>query len=98
MALNRKLTPLLAGRVINSILPGEGMLWIVFSDGSELRIKNTASAPHEPFIGRAVQRVRQAGNSMTIDFDDQASLEITLAEATSSVMLRNKDCVLEYTD
>jgi hypothetical protein len=98
MALNRKLTPLLAGRVINSFLPEEGTLWIVFTDGSELRIKNTASALHESFIGRTVQRVRQDGTSMTIDYDDDTSLEITLAEATSSVMLRNKDCVLEYAD
>ncbi len=98
MALNQKLTPIVAGRIIQSTHLEEGKLWIVFTDGSELKIKTPASELQEPFIGRAVHRVRQAGTTMTIDFEDDTSLEITLAEATSSVMLRNKNCVLEYAD
>lgn len=98
MALNQKLTPILAGRIIKSTRLDDSIHWIVFTDGSELKIKTQDSQSHDPFIGRAVHRVRQAGTTMTIDFDDDTSLEITLAEATSSVMLRNKNCVLEYAD
>ncbi len=122
MALNRKLTPILAGRTIQAIRQEEALLWIDFADGSQMKIKVAAPAPAEApapaqapfsfeapssaetpastqsFENRSVTRVRQTGPAMTIDFEDGASLEIALAEASSSVMLRDKDRVLEYAD
>ena len=98
MALNRKLTPLLVGRIIHTILQDEGLLWIIFNDHSEMRVKIGAPASHESFNGRIVQRVRQEDTWLSIDFDDKTSLEITLAAPTSCVMLRKKDCTLEYSD
>lgn len=98
MTLNQKLTPLLAGRVVHTILQEDDILWIIFKDGSELRIKTLTPVPREPFIAHAVLRVLQADTSMVIDFGDNTSLEVTLAGPTSSVMLRSKNCSLEYAD
>jgi len=128
MALNRKLTPILSGRIIQAIRREETLLWIDFADGSQMKVKisvpasseaptssealasseapassevlatSVAPTKAESFETRSVKRVRQTGPAMTIDFEDGSSLEIALAEATSSVMLRDKDRVLEYAD
>ncbi len=122
MALNRKLTPILAGRVVQAIRNEENLLWIDFADGSQMKIKiampasseapasaavtgsvetpatDEALGSYKSFEARSVIRVRQTGPAMTIDFADGDSLEIALAEASSSVMLRDKDRVLEYAD
>ena len=98
MALNRKLTPVLAGRTVQSVSQENNMLWITFADGSVMKVKTSAGGSNEAITGRAVNRVRQAGNTMNIDFADGTSLAVALAEPTSSVMLRDKNGVMEYAD
>ena len=98
MALNKKLTPILEGRTVHSVLQEENVAWIIFTDHSEMRLKIASPVSHESFNGRCVCRVRQEGTWMSLDFDDDTNLEITLAAPTSSVMLRKNDCSLEYAD
>jgi hypothetical protein len=49
-------------------------------------------------LNRTVKKVRQRGDLMDLDFEDGSFAEIKLAEATSSVMLRDRDNKLEYAD
>jgi hypothetical protein len=98
MALNQKLSPLLEGRMVHTIMQDEELLWIIFTDHSEMRVKIAAPVPHVSCNGRIVQRVQQEDTWMSIDFDDKTNLEITLAAPTACVMLRKKDCSLEYAD
>ena len=98
MALNRKLTPLIAGRTVKSAVQADTVLSIGFGDGSTLRIKTAgAGAVAIPASG-TVKTVRQKADVLTLDFADGSSAEIKLAEATSSVMLRNGAGALEYAD
>lgn len=97
MALNRRLTPIVAGRTVKSASQNENMLSIIFSDGSEMKIKGTAE-PGDRFVDRIVKTIRQKGNELHLDFTDSTSLEVSLAEPTSSVMLRDETGKLEYAD
>lgn len=98
MAANRKLTPLLSGRTVQSVSLEENLIRIAFTDGSTLRIKTALPAPEIDFSGRRVQKVRQTQALMNLDFEDGSTAEIRLAEAMSSVMLRDGQGVLEYAD
>jgi hypothetical protein len=98
LALNRKLTPLIAGRTVKSAAQADAVLSIGFTDGSTLRIKTAGAGPVAIPPGGAVKAVRQRADVMNLDFADGSSLEIKLAEATSSVMVRNSAGALEYTD
>ena len=98
MAANRKLTPLLSDRTIQSVSQEENQIQIAFTDGSTLRIKTGLPAPEIGFSGRRIQKVRQTQALMNLDFEDGSTAGIQMAEAMSSVMLRDGQGVLEYAD
>jgi len=95
--LNRKLTPVLSGRTVNHTEQTDGVLKIKFDDGSVMKIK-TGSSFKDSITGKKVKAVRQKATEFDLDFDDGTSAVITLAEETSSVMLRNAAGELEYAD
>ena len=47
---------------------------------------------------RRIEKVRQEGATLHLDFADGSTMQILLAGATSSVMVRDKDGKLEYAD
>jgi hypothetical protein len=98
MGLNRKLTPLIAGRTIRTHRYLENLLEIAFTDGSIIRIKTSAPTGLDEYYGRTLRRVRQKDTLMQLDFADDTTAEVILAEAMSSVMLRDKHGVMEYAD
>ena len=98
MSLNRKLTPLIAGRTVQATDYKDRLLDIHFSDGSNLRIKATAAPHFETWPERVIKTIRQKGTAMHIDFTDGTTAEPVLAESMSSVMLRDKAGVMEYAD
>jgi hypothetical protein len=97
MASNHKLTAVIAGRTIASSANADGKMIIGFTDGSTMTVK-TAGNSNSASTGGAVKAVRQAGTTLDLDFEDGSTLEITTAEATSSVMVRDKSHAMEYAD
>ena len=98
MSLNRKLTPLISGRTIQSGAYRDGLLEIHFTDGSHLRIKATGAGQLDSLPGQTVKAIRQKDTSFYVDFADGTTATLPLAEAMSSVLLRDKDDILEYAD
>ncbi len=99
MAANKKLTGVIRGRTIKTASAGDGVLKITFDDNSAMKIKTgTATAAQEALSGHIMKSVRQQGTTMNLDFTDGSSVPVTLAEATSSVMLRDGQGALEYAD
>jgi hypothetical protein len=47
---------------------------------------------------RQIEKVRQEATTLYLDFADGSTMQISLAAQTSSVMVRDKDGKLEYTD
>ncbi len=95
---NRKLTPIITGRTIKAATQNDGVLNVTFNDGSTMRIKTGAEAPTGQMVGRTVKATRQGGIEMDLDMQDGTSVGVTLAEETSSVMLRDANGELEYAD
>ena len=95
--LNKKLTPIIAGRTIKSAEQAKGVLAIKFTDDSVMRIK-TGAPFKDSIAGKTVKAVRQKATEFDLDFDDGTTVKITLAAETSSVMLRDHAGVMEYAD
>jgi len=95
--LNRKLTPIIVARTVKSAKQTDDFLEIRFTDDSVMRIK-TGAPFKDSITGKTVKAVRQKATEFDLDFDDGTSTAITLAEETSSVMLRDKAGALEYAD
>ena len=98
MHSNQKLTKVIAGRTISGTTQADALLTITFSDGSTMKVKTAPSNTNSAATGGKVLKVRQDGTALTLDLEGGAALEITTAEATSSVMLRDKAGKLEYAD
>ncbi len=97
MASNHKLTALLKGRTITTMSSESTETSVTFSDGS-LMVIQTGGAVTGGAPGAIVHAVRQAGTTLTLDFEGGSSMQPVTAEATSSVMVRDRSHVLEYAD
>jgi len=99
MAANHKLTKLLSGRTISGTSQSaDHVLTVTFTDGSTLTVKTAPASTNTAATGGTIDKVRQQGVELDLDLKGGGSLAITTAEATSSVMLRDKDGKLEYAD
>jgi hypothetical protein len=100
MTRNRKLTPIIKGRSIVQLGWEGPTATLHFADGSVMRIHASAAPPRNapPAILGKVRAVRQSAEAIAFDFDTEASLQLSLAEPTSCVMLRDAKGVLQYAD
>ena len=100
MSRNQKLTPVIKGRTITQLTWDGPAAQLHFDDGSTLRI-HTSAAPANTAppatLGR-VMAVRQSLDTIAFDLEGPSTLEFTLAEATSCVMLRDAKGALQYAD
>jgi hypothetical protein len=97
MASNHKLSGILLGRTITATKHQDRKLLIQFTDGSVMTVK-TAGSVNTASTGGTVAAVRQAGTELHLDLDDGSTWTVETAEATSCVMVRDKNHVLEYAD
>lgn len=58
----------------------------------------TKAAANQTSTGGTVKSVMQGDTTITLQFEDGSKMDIPLAEASSSVMLRGKDNLMEYAD
>jgi hypothetical protein len=74
-----------------------GKMTIGFIDGSTMTVKTSGSS-NSASTGGTIKAVRQADTTLNLDFEDGSTLTITTAEPTASVMVRDKNHVMEYAD
>jgi len=58
----------------------------------------TSGASNSATTGGKIKAVRQQGVNLFLDFETGTTLEIQTAGETSSVMVRDKNNVMEYAD
>jgi hypothetical protein len=97
MALNQKLTRLIAGRTVSGADTDPAHCVVHFDDGSKMIVKVSAAPVSAESRGR-VTRVRQAGTELDVDLDGGATISFTTAEPMASVMVRDAKGVMEYAD
>lgn len=100
MARNQKLTPIIADRTIAQIGWDGAIALLHLDDGSVLRVHTPAAPAGDaaPLKLGTVRAVRQSTAAIAFDLVDGATLQLPLAEATSSVMLRDAKGAMEYAD
>ena len=100
MARNRKLTPIIAGRTIAQVGWDGATARLDFDDGSVMRVRTTAppTADAPPLKLGKVRAVRQSTEAIAFDLEGGSSLQLSLAESTSCVMLRDAKGTMEYAD
>jgi hypothetical protein len=100
MSLNQKLTHVIQGRTVSSIVSQDSKLHVTFGDGSMMTIKPGVTAEPVPSAMGEIAHVRQevAPPVLHFDYKDGSTWSTPLAEATSCVMLRNAQGKLEYVD
>jgi hypothetical protein len=98
VASNHKLTAVLQGRRVMLVDRVAAAAVLHFDDGSTMTVQVGAGGlPAVPPLG-CVRGVRQKGTTLDLDYDGGVTLELTTAEATSSVLLRAVNGTLEYAD
>lgn len=97
MASNHKLSTLLQGRTLQSTSNAGNVLTVTFTDGAHMTVQTQGSA-NSASTGGTVRAVRQSGTDFSLDFENGQTLSVVLAEATSSVMVRDKAGTMEYAD
>ena len=97
MASNHKLTTRLQGRTISGTANQNDALTISFTDQSKMTVQ-TAGSSNSASTGGTIKAVRQSGTTLSLDMEGGSTLEIPLAEETSSVMVRDASGTMEYAD
>jgi len=97
---NHNLAELLLGRRISGTGQSSSGLIMSFTDGSKLTVKTAPSNTNRAATGASVEKVRQSVDppSLCLDLDDGTTFGVDLANATSSITLRDKGGVQEYAD
>lgn len=95
MNRNKKLEHLITGKSIVSVNDQPDGNVVVLDDGSHVSVKGrVAGAP----TGTAVSEVWQEGKVLRLGFVDGTTNDITLAEETSSVLVRDAKGGFAYSD
>ncbi len=110
MSSNHKLSGVLQGRTIENVAFANDVCTISLLDGAQMRIKlaprvladvtsQESAATQDATAPRGVVKgVRQSGTTLDFDLENGQTLSFQTLEATSCVMLRDQNGVLEYAD
>ena len=67
---------------------------VLFDDGWRMKIKTVGPATIPP--GRKVKSVQETKTELKIDFEDDSSATLCLADPGSSIAVRDKNNAVEY--
>ena len=97
MASNHKLTNVLKGRRITRTSNQDDTLTIGFDDGSTMTVRTSGSS-NSAATGAEIAAVRQQDTTLHLDFENGQTMAVQTAEATASVLVRDKNHEIEYAD
>jgi len=94
MPRNQKLTKVVAGRTVKVTTVEPGAVLVLFDDESRMKIKTAGPATVPP--GGKVKSVHQTKTEFKVEFENDTSAILSLANPGSSVAVRDKDNAVEY--
>jgi hypothetical protein len=94
MPRNQKLMKVIAGRTVKVATAEPGGVSVLFDDGSNMKIKTAGPATIPS--GGEVKSVHEAKSEFKIDFEDDSSATLCLADPGSSIAVRDKNNSVEY--
>src|SRR6516165_11772820 len=96
MTSNQKLTRVVKGRVIEDLQMNPSEVSLRFSDGSTMRVKVMESNSPPLKNGAKISAVFEQSTSLRIVCEDESQLNLTLADPSSSVRVRDATGAVEY--
>jgi hypothetical protein len=97
MEFNDKLTRIVRGRTIQLVAQEEGLVTIVFDDYSTMRLK-VAGGPTKNILGESrIESVGEGGAGLNLVGEDGSTATLRLAEAGSSIAVKDESGQIEYT-
>jgi hypothetical protein len=95
MRRNQKLTRVIGGRTVERATAEPGKLVIKFNDQSTMQVKTSGIAGIFP-PGDKVKVVQEDGPEFRLQFEDDSTATLQLADPGSSVAVRDKNSRVEY--
>ena len=96
MEINEKLTRIIRGRSIELVLQEEGLVTIVFDDYSTMRVKVAGGPTLNTLAESKVESVVESGAELTLLGEDSGTATLRLAQAGSSVTVKDETGQIEY--
>ena len=96
MEFNDKLTRIVRGRTIQLVAQEEGLVTIVFDDYSTMRVKVAGGPTMNTLADSKIESVGEGGAELTLVGEDSGTATLRLAEAGSSVMVKDENGQVEY--
>jgi hypothetical protein len=94
--INEKLTRIIRGRSIELVLQEEGLVTIVFDDYSTMRVKVAGGPTMNTLTETKIESVAESGAELTLVGADNGTATLRLAQAGSSVTVKDETGQIEY--
>ena len=95
MPRNHKLTSVIQGRTVQVATAEPGKLVIRFDDQSTMQVKTANTADVLP-PGTKIKAIQEDGAEFALQCEDGSTVALQLADAGSSVAVRDKNNQVEY--
>jgi hypothetical protein len=95
MPRNQKLTRVIGGRTVQVATSESGKLVIRFSDQSTMQVKIAGIAESLPSGGK-IKAIQENDTEFTLQFEDDSTIRVELADPGASVAVRDKNNEVEY--
>jgi hypothetical protein len=95
MPRNQKLTRVIGGRTIQVATAGPGKLFIRFDDQSTMQVKTAGITNMFP-PGGTIKAIVEDGTEFKLQFEDDSTVTVELADPGASVAVRDKNNEVEY--
>ena len=96
MEFNEKLTRIIRGRAVELVMQEEGLVTIVFDDYSTMRVKVAGGPTMNTLADSKIESVGEGGAELTLVGEDSGTATLRLAEAGSSVTVKDETGRIEY--
>jgi hypothetical protein len=96
MAVNLKLTHVIKDRVIQNFQLNASVLLISFVDGSKMTV--TIAECNSPPLheGARIRQISEDQTKLLFECEDDSTLDVTIVDPGNSVILRDKNSLVEY--
>jgi hypothetical protein len=96
MTVNHKLTRVLKGRIVQSMLVKASEVFIGFFDGSTMEIKIMESNSPPLREQAHIRTISEDQAKLLIECEDDSTFDVTLSEPGNAISVRDKNNQAEY--
>ena len=96
MEINERLTRIIRGRSIELVTQEEGLATIIFDDYSTMRVKVAGGPTMNTLAESKIEFVGEGGTQLTLVGEDSGTATLRLAQAGSSVTVKDESGQMEY--